>query len=154
MNGAYKDDDNESLPPPVDIGVSSKRPTGFTSGGLTLTSEPDALHTPSYELTAFVVGGGGHQPQAAFQPGATPWKEKRRYLGECNTFKHIHTGKLTLRAAFNHVGIIHAVDRDMHHLVTVEFHDRGAHRGYHFDDNYKFSMASLGQSYFNIRSDS
>lgn len=51
---------------------------------------------------------------------------------------------VSILTAFNHIGLIHAVDRDIHHLITVEFHDRSAHRGYHFDDNYKFTMASLG----------
>ena len=47
--------------------------------------------------------------------------------------------------AFNHIGLIHAVDRDVQNLVTVEFHDRTAHRGYHFDDNFKFDLAALGE---------
>lgn len=29
--------------------------------------------------------------------------------------------------------------------MSVEFHDRSLHRGYHFEDNYKFSMAALGE---------
>ena len=66
MNGAYKDGpaggpealDEDELPAPL-FGNDKAR-----TGGLTVTSSS-------------VVAG-----QAAFQPGATPFKDKRRYLGE------------------------------------------------------------------------
>ena len=64
--------------------------------------------------------------QPAFQPGATAWKDKRRYL------------------AFNDIGVVHAVDRDAYQVITVDFHDQGAHRGYHFEDYNRHSMVSLG----------
>lgn len=55
--------------------------------------------------------------------------------------------RLSSVAAFNDIGVIHIVDRDSHNLVHVEFHDRSAHQGHQFDDNYKFEMACLGKSF-------
>ncbi|SCV67357.1 BQ2448_6003 [Microbotryum intermedium] len=65
--------------------------------------------------------------QPPFQPGSTPFREKRRYL------------------AFSMLGLIHAVDRDDHNLVTIEFHDRSAQTGTHFNDSFKFTMGALGE---------
>ncbi|KAF9168010.1 hypothetical protein DFQ26_001990 [Actinomortierella ambigua] len=63
------------------------------------------------------------------QPGSTPLQDKRRYL------------------AFNLLGIITSVQHDQSHsTVSVEFHDKVAHRGYHFTDTSNFSMASLGEN--------
>ncbi|SCZ96534.1 BZ3500_MvSof-1268-A1-R1_Chr8-2g10273 [Microbotryum saponariae] len=67
------------------------------------------------------------QGQPSFQPGSTPFREKRRYL------------------AFNMLGLIHAVDRDDQNLVTIEFHDRSAQTGTHFNDSFKFTMGALGE---------
>ncbi|KAF9975966.1 hypothetical protein BGZ73_000192 [Actinomortierella ambigua] len=73
-----------------------------------------------------------HVPQALHprvQPGCTPLQDKRRYL------------------AFNLLGIITSVQHDSSHsTVSVEFHDKVAHRGYHFTDTSNFSMASLGEN--------
>ena len=43
------------------------------------------------------------------------------------------------------IGAIDVTDQETHHVVNVEFHDKSAHRGYHFQDLSKFSMASLGE---------
>lgn len=64
--------------------------------------------------------------QEPFQPGSTPAKGNRRYL------------------AFNMSGTISTVDQETHNVVTVEFHDKSTHRGYHFTDHFQYSMASLG----------
>lgn len=64
--------------------------------------------------------------QDRFQPGATPIKDKRRYL------------------AFNMIGTIHTVERDSHNIVTVDFHDQSRQASSHFDDFSKFSLGCLG----------
>ncbi|GAA5823351.1 hypothetical protein JCM3770_002368, partial [Rhodotorula araucariae] len=65
--------------------------------------------------------------QPPFQPGATPWREKRRYL------------------AFNMIGFISAVDRDESQSITIDFHDRSAHIALKFDDKMKYDKAALGE---------
>lgn len=66
--------------------------------------------------------------QSPFQSGATPKQVDRRYL------------------AFNLLGVISTIDHGTHSTVSVDFHDRGSHRSYHFTDNYNYSMAYLGES--------
>ncbi|BGP13072.1 DNA polymerase alpha accessory factor Mcl1 [Rhodosporidiobolus nylandii] len=75
-----------------------------------------------YTSTSMVQKG-----QPPFQPGATPWREKRRYL------------------AFNMVGYIFAVEREEGQSVTVEFHDRSAHIPQKFDDPMKYDLGALGE---------
>ncbi|GAA5892198.1 hypothetical protein JCM8208_001474 [Rhodotorula glutinis] len=70
---------------------------------------------------------GVQRGQAPFQPGATPWREKRRYL------------------AFNMIGFISAVDRDESQSVTIDFHDRSSHVATKFEDKMKYDKASLGE---------
>ncbi|KAF9116766.1 hypothetical protein BGX27_011080 [Mortierella sp. AM989] len=60
------------------------------------------------------------------QPGSTSPQDGRRYL------------------AFNLLGLITSVNHGTHATVSVEFHDKVAHRGYHFTDNSNYSMACLG----------
>ena len=77
---------------------------------------------PTHTLNAANLVRG----QEPFQPGATPLKDKRRYL------------------AFNMLGVVHSVERETHNIVTVEFHDQSGHPSSHFDDYTKFTIASLG----------
>ncbi|ORY88650.1 hypothetical protein BCR35DRAFT_350884 [Leucosporidium creatinivorum] len=65
--------------------------------------------------------------QESFQPGSTPFREQRRYL------------------AFNMLGLIHVVEREDQNLVTIEFHDRSAQAGTHFNDTFKFTLGALGE---------
>lgn len=48
-------------------------------------------------------------------------------------------------SAFNMIGVVDATDQETHNVVNVEFHDTSARRGYHFSDQNKYSMASLGE---------
>ena len=47
--------------------------------------------------------------------------------------------------AFNMIGTVDVTDQETHYVVNVEFHDKAARRGYHFQDHTRFSMASLGE---------
>ena len=98
VEGLYKDDRPKARPwaPPADGRAST--------------------YTSSTSVTR------GQDP---FQPGATPIKDKRRYL------------------AFNQVGVIHLVERDGYNTVTLDFHDRGAHPTSHWDDTLRCTMACL-----------
>ncbi|KAG9042191.1 hypothetical protein FS837_011177 [Tulasnella sp. UAMH 9824] len=65
--------------------------------------------------------------QPPFQPGATPFKNKRRLL------------------AFNQIGVVEVSDGDPHQVVNVEFHNRSLRTGYHFTDTLRFTLAAIGE---------
>ncbi|GAA5861876.1 hypothetical protein JCM1840_006861 [Sporobolomyces johnsonii] len=94
----------------------------------------EGLATSSRATRKKDTGYGGYtstnllpKVQAPFQPGATPSREKRRYL------------------AFNMIGYIHVVEREEYNIVNVDFHDRSTHISTHFDDHVKYSMGALGE---------
>lgn len=43
------------------------------------------------------------------------------------------------------LGLIHVVEREDQNIVTIEFHDRSAQAGSHFNDTFKFTLGALGQ---------
>ncbi|KAK3818589.1 MAG: hypothetical protein J3Q66DRAFT_338042 [Benniella sp.] len=43
------------------------------------------------------------------------------------------------------LSLITSVNHGTHAKVSVEFHDKVAHRGFHFMDNFRYSMACLGR---------
>lgn len=85
--------------------------------------ESDSHGPTSKRIKSF----GDFEPQVhpTVQPGATPWRGQRRYL------------------TLNMIGWIWTVEQDDHNTVTVEFHDREAHRQYHFNDPAALSFAAL-----------
>lgn len=67
-------------------------------------------------------------------------KNKKRYLGRSPPRPKIRANQL----AFNMIGVVDVTDQDSHFVVNVEFHDKSARRGYHFQDHTRYTMASLG----------
>ncbi|CAE6402739.1 unnamed protein product [Rhizoctonia solani] len=65
--------------------------------------------------------------QPPFQPGATAFRNKKRYM------------------AYNMKGVIECTNLDVHYVINVEFHDRSFHQTIHFQDVNRFDLASLGE---------
>ncbi|GAA5997099.1 chromatin-binding protein CTF4 [Rhodotorula paludigena] len=92
--------------------------------GRNLSLEPGRAGQSSEGYYSAPVQQRGQPP---FQPGATPWREKRRYL------------------AFNMIGFISAVDREDSQAITIDFHDRSAHIATKFDDKMRYDLGALGE---------
>lgn len=96
-------------------------------------------------LTGSVDVVGIEKAQAPFQPGSTGFHNRRRYLGASRGMKASFPANLFTHVAFNMVGVIDVTDMETHHVVNVEFHDKGSRRGYHFQDNNRFQLAAVGE---------
>ncbi|KAL8281253.1 hypothetical protein RQP46_006287 [Phenoliferia psychrophenolica] len=83
-------------------------------------------------------GGGGAEPyvssylssskgQDPFQPGATPVRDRKRYL------------------AFNLTGNISVIEREDENIVTVSLHDTSQNQSFHFNDSFKYSLGAIGE---------
>ena len=84
--------------------------------------------------------------QEAFQPGSTPMDNGKRYLGSLSVFTLCLIAVLTsLDPANNLVGVIEVTDLVTHHVVDVKFHNISMRRAYHFADEFRYDMATLGQ---------
>jgi chromosome transmission fidelity protein 4 len=42
------------------------------------------------------------------------------------------------------IGVIECTDQETHNIINVEFHDKSLRRGYHFNDSFRHTIASLG----------
>ncbi|WAQ92369.1 hypothetical protein PtA15_16A276 [Puccinia triticina] len=112
----------------LDTAKNTHRSTTATKQNSSTHYHQSSSRNPN--LTYHVSAG---HAQEAFQPGATTLKHRsletrtaRRYL------------------AFNSLGRVHILEKEEENIVTVEFHDQGRHRGYHFADLFKFNLGSLG----------
>ncbi|GAA6064056.1 hypothetical protein JCM10212_006792 [Sporobolomyces blumeae] len=99
-----------------------ENPDQFTNGRGDVFATKGKQKAEPYTSSTLVAKG-----QPPFQPGATPGRDKKRYL------------------AFNMVGYVVATDRDDYNMVTIDFHDRSSHVPMHFDDSIKHTIAALGE---------
>eukprot|EP00808_Paulinella_micropora_P030462 g42653.t1 len=90
-------------------------------------TEGAALDTAavSADASAALVPGTNMQPP--FQPGCTPWKQKRCYL------------------AWNHVGSAVARQEDHFHAIEISFSDASKGKPVRLRDHYQFTMCALGE---------
>jgi len=102
-------------------------------------NDPDRVLTGKRKLDTTDIVVGGREPKRpayawtpsiheSFQPSATPWRGKRRYL------------------CLNMVGFVWTIDQDTHNTVTVEFHDRELFRDVHFTDQFLYDKACLNET--------
>ncbi|MCJ1312498.1 hypothetical protein MMC25_006172 [Agyrium rufum] len=118
------DDDDEDLDDFVVDDDGAGYALGMNNNGKRTS---DALDFPDSKRRAY---GGTWEPKIhpSFQPGSTTWRGDRRYL------------------CLNLTGFVWTVDQTTHHTVTVEFHDREEHRGFHFTDPYLYDKACLNNT--------
>lgn len=103
---------------------------GYTEEGCGLGKRRlGEITVPDAKRRAFSTSVIGWSPSIheSFQPSATPWRGKRRYL------------------CLNMVGFIWTVDQDTHNTITIEFHDRESYRDIHFTDQLLHDKACLSE---------
>ncbi|EGG01585.1 uncharacterized protein MELLADRAFT_78983 [Melampsora larici-populina 98AG31] len=77
---------------------------------------------------------GDASRQAPFQCGATRIRLQSGSSGSQRRYM-----------AFNSIGLVHALEKDMENSVTVDFHDQGKRPRYHFTDRSLFSLCSMSE---------
>ncbi|KAF8544478.1 hypothetical protein BDD12DRAFT_772341 [Trichophaea hybrida] len=95
------------------------------SNGKRKSTFQDSTREPKRPTYGSIWSPSIHEP---FQPSATPWRGKRRYL------------------CLNMVGFVWTVDQSTHNTVTIEFHDRESYRDVHFTDQFLQDKACLNEN--------
>ncbi|PLW13298.1 hypothetical protein PCANC_17781 [Puccinia coronata f. sp. avenae] len=99
------------------------------------TTSSSKVTAPHHHRTSAPSSRNRHlrYAQEPFQPGATTLK-----------LRSLETRSDRRFLAFNLLGYVHILEKEDENIVTVEFHNKGLYRGYHFTDTFKFNLGSMG----------
>jgi chromosome transmission fidelity protein 4 len=130
---AALDDDEDMLDPDKDWIIDD------IGGGLNDEPARDVLKSNGYVKEMVSIT----KAQPPFQPGSTPFQNKKRYLGKA-TFYLSSPRCFKCFAAYNILGVIEAIDQDIHQVINVVFFNQSSRSSFHFTDLFKNDMAYLG----------